>query len=276
VTQLVSKFKAGLSDPGRPIGVLLFCGPTGVGKTELAKAVGDYFFGHGEQPHRMLRLDMSEYAGPGSGERLITAPDGSPSELIRRFRQQPFQLLLLDEIEKAAPEVFDVLMNVFDEGRLTDRFGRVTSFRSAVIVMTSNLGASQSGSLGFGHSRPVWYADEALAFFRPEFFNRFDAVLSFEPLSRETILAITRKELEEIGKREGLRAAGLQLSWSEAVVEHLASVGFNPRYGARPLQRLLEESVVAPVAKLLIGSPGLRQRKIRLSMAQASIELGVE
>src|SRR5581483_11502629 len=137
-------------DPNRPVGALLFCGPTGVGKTEMAKALSRYFFGHGEQGDRLVRLDMSEYTGFGGAERLMTKPDGRPSELIEKVRQQPFVVLLLDEIEKADPQVFDVLMGVFDEGRLTDRVGRLTIFRSAIIVLTSNLGASRQTSFGFG------------------------------------------------------------------------------------------------------------------------------
>ncbi|MGH9939475.1 MAG: AAA family ATPase, partial [Blastocatellia bacterium] len=142
---LVTTFKTGLNDPNRPLGVFLFCGPTGVGKTELARAIARYFFGHGEQPNsssrdedRLVRLDLSEYAGWGAAQRLLTGADGEPSEFVRKVRQQPFCVVLLDEIEKADPEVFDVLLSVFDEGRLTDRYGRVTTFRSAVIIMTSN------------------------------------------------------------------------------------------------------------------------------------------
>ncbi|HTU18988.1 MAG TPA: AAA family ATPase, partial [Gemmataceae bacterium] len=197
--RLITTFKAGLNDPQRPLGVLLFLGPTGVGKTELARTLAAVLFGNrspGDTPppqaeDRLVRLDMSEYAGPDAVERLLGPPQGKPGLLIRRLRQQPFCVLLLDEIEKAAPEVFDALMGVCDEGRLTDRYGRITTFRSCVILMTSNLGAERRETFGFGH-RPPPYADAARAFFRPEFYNRLDAVVTFDPLSPETIRAITR------------------------------------------------------------------------------------
>jgi ATP-dependent Clp protease ATP-binding subunit ClpC len=266
-TNLVMTFKAGLNDPNRPVGVLLFCGPTGVGKTELARALARYFFGHGEGGDRLVRLDMSEYAGPGAAHRLLTSPDGQPSELIRKVRVQPFVVLLLDEIEKADAEVFDVLLGVFDEGRLTDRYGRLTTFRSAVIVMTSNLGAGKQESFGFGARPPVHYEGEALAFFRPEFFNRIDAVVTFQPLRPETIRAITRKELAEIASREGLARLGLRVAWSEVLVEHLAREGFDARYGARPLQRTLETLVVTPLARHLLDHPELRDGTLTVDLS---------
>jgi ATP-dependent Clp protease ATP-binding subunit ClpC len=268
---LVTTFKAGLNDPGRPVGVLLFCGPTGVGKTELARTIARYFFGHGEQGDRLLRLDMSEYAGPGAAERLLTRPDGEPSDLIRKMRQQPFAVLLLDEIEKAAPEVFDVLLSVFDEGRLTDRYGRTTTFRSAVIIMTSNLGAGKQEPFGFGGGPAVRYDSEALAFFRPEFFNRIDAVVTFQPLRAETILAITRKELAEIGRREGLSRTNVRLTWTDALVSHLAKAGFDARYGARPLQRTLETLVVTPLARYLLEHPGLKDAELAADLGSDGI-----
>jgi ATP-dependent Clp protease ATP-binding subunit ClpC len=263
---LVTTFKAGLNDPSRPAGVLLFCGPTGVGKTEMARAIARYFFGHGEQGDRLVRLDMSEYTGYRAGERLMTQPNGEPSELIQKLRQQPFAVVLLDEIEKADPEVFDVLLGVFDEGRLTDRYGRVTSFRSAVIIMTSNLGAGKRDSFGFGSAPPAAYESEAMAFFRPELFNRIDAVVTFAPLEASTIRAITRKELGEIAGREGLARAGLKLTWGERLEEHLAREGFDERFGARPLQRAVESLVVTPLARYLLAHPEVRDRTVHLDL----------
>jgi ATP-dependent Clp protease ATP-binding subunit ClpC len=164
-------------------------------------------------------------------------------------------------------------MNLFDEGRLTDRFGRVTNFRSAVIVMTSNLGASNSPSVGFSASRSTRYVEEALAFFRPEFFNRIDDVVSFSPLDRDTILSITRKELKDVADREGLRSCGLRLTWTEAVVEHLAAAGFDPIYGARPLQRIIEEQLVVPLAKWMLQSPVRAEGEIKITVSNQELRL---
>jgi ATP-dependent Clp protease ATP-binding subunit ClpA len=173
-------------------------------------------------------------------------------------------VLLLDEIEKASPEVFDLLLGVCDEGRLTDRFGRTTFFRSCLIVMTSNLGAERGASLGFVRSAPPAYADFARAFFRPEFFNRLDAVLSFEPLRPETVRDITRKELEDIASREGFRRAKLRLRWTDRLVEQLAREGFDVRFGARPLQRVLERCVVTRLAWYLLAHPTLCNSEVVL------------
>ncbi|MDB5312624.1 MAG: ATP-dependent Clp protease ATP-binding subunit, partial [Gemmataceae bacterium] len=259
---VVMTVKAGLNDPNRPPAVMLFCGPTGVGKTHTAQALAGYFFGQGEdakkpgEPTRLIRLDMSEYGGFDAIDRLLGPPQGEPGELVRRVRRQPFSVLLLDEIEKAAGDVFDALMGVFDEGRLTDQYGRVTNFRSAIIVMTSNLGAGQLRAVGFAGDRAgPQYQDAAMRFFRPEFFNRMDAVVTFRPLEPGSVRAITRRELAAIGSREGVVRQGLTVRWSDALVDRLAAVGFDARYGARPLQRAIEREVVAPLAKWLLENP---------------------
>jgi ATP-dependent Clp protease ATP-binding subunit ClpC len=251
-----------------------------VGKTELARALAGLLFGHSPDEAeaavarradaRLVRLDMSEYAGPDAADRLLGPPHGEPSLLIRRLRQQPFAVVLLDEIEKAGPEAFDVLLGALDEGRLTDRFGRMTTFRSAVIVMTSNLGAGRGDAFGFGGAPAAVYADAAREFFRPEFFNRLDAVVTFGPLAPETVEAIARKELGEIAGREGFRRAGLWLRWSDALVAHLAKTGFDARRGARPLQRVLEREVVAPLARFLLERPGLRDAEVVVDHAPDS------
>lgn len=263
---LVLTFKSGMNDPNRPVGAFLFCGPTGVGKTALARTMSRYFFEHGDEENRLIRLDMSEYSGPGAAERLLSQADGRPSELIRRIRQQPFVVLLLDEIEKADAQVFDVLLNVLDEGRLTDRYGRLTTFRSAIIIMTSNLGAGRQQPFGFSSQPSVQYEGEALAFFRPEFFNRLDGVVTFHSLDQETIQGITKKELSEIEKREGLTRLGIKLNWSEAVIEHLAEVGFDERFGARPLQRAIETRIVTPLARYLLEHPEIHEQAIRVAL----------
>jgi ATP-dependent Clp protease ATP-binding subunit ClpC len=266
---VITALKAGLNDPNRPVGVLLCCGPTGVGKTELARTISRFLFGHGEQKDRLLRLDMSEYGAPGSAARLLADPAGNPSDFIQRIRQQPFTVLLLDEIEKAAPEVFDLLLGVFDEGRLTDPYGRLTSFRSAVIIMTSNLGVSATEPFGFNRPQPAAYDDAVMGFFRPEFFNRIDAVVTFAPLSDQTIHRITVKELSEIASREGLGKANLKLTWKDAVVAAIAAAGFDPRYGARPLQRAMEVRVVTPLAKFLVEHSTLRDATLSLDVNRA-------
>ncbi|MFM8221789.1 MAG: AAA family ATPase, partial [Planctomycetaceae bacterium] len=207
---------------------------------------------------RLLRLDMSEYSGPWAADRLLFQANGQPSEFIRQIRRQPFTVVLFDEIEKAHPSVYDVLMTVFDEGRLSDRFGRVTWFRSAVLVMTSNLGTVTQGSVGFGGAETGRTGHQAVAVrqhFRPEFFNRIDRVVVFDPLPVAAIREITRKELRRVAQRDGVRRWGLELSWSEELVEHLAQAGLDPLYGARPLQRTIETRVVAPLATWLLRNP---------------------
>jgi ATP-dependent Clp protease ATP-binding subunit ClpC len=265
-TGVITTFKAGLNDPGRPLGVLLFSGPTGVGKTELARGISDYLFGHGASRDRLVRLDMSEYSGHGASERLVSDARGDPSEFIKRVRSQPFCVVLLDEIEKASPDVFDMLLAVFDEGRLTDRFGRVTTFQSAVLVLTSNLGAKASGGMGFGAERGPDYDGEVLRFFRPEFYNRLDGVVAFAPLQPETIRKIAAKELADLTRREGFAKAELTLTWDDAVIALVAQAGFDRRYGARPLQRALEELVVTPLARHIAQNPGTRRASVQLTV----------
>jgi len=246
--------------------VLLFCGPTGVGKTEMAKALARYLFGAGSEQDRLVRLDMSEYSGYGAAQRLTMSADGQVSDFLKRMRRQPFAVVLMDEIEKAAAEVHDVLLGMLDEGRLTDRFGRTTTFLSSVIVMTSNIGAERMAAVGFDGSVQPPFERIAMETFRPEFFNRIDGVVSFQPLAEATIFALARRELQGLCNREGLTKSRLRLEWSDAIVAHLASIGFDPRYGARPLLRAVESKVAAPIARWLLANPGTSDRTIRLEL----------
>jgi ATP-dependent Clp protease ATP-binding subunit ClpC len=264
--QLIASIKAGMTDPARPYGALLFCGPTGVGKTALAKALEEFCFGAGAKTNRLVRLDMSEYSGWGAAQRFLQNADGRPAQWIERVRLEPFSVVLFDEIEKAAPDVFDALLGLLDEGRLTDRFGRVTWFRSAIVIMTSNIGASAGGGLGFMASDGPSYEGEVSKFFRPEFFNRLDGVIAFRSLSRDDVQNITRKELRDLAAREGLVASSLRLVWSEPVVELLSREGYDHRFGARPLQRAIERLVATPLARWLVANPKARQRKIHLDL----------
>jgi len=280
VADIIVRFKAGMNDPMRPLGVLLFCGPTGVGKTELAKAVSRCLFGAAVTSNgsanstltaaRMIRIDMSEYSGPWAADRLLMQANGEPSEFLQQIRRQPFTVLLLDEIEKAHPSVYDVLMNVFDEGRLTDHFGRVTWFRSTVILLTSNLGADSSEQVGFSEATgasSARYEAAVREFFRPEFFNRLDGVIAFDPLTPEAILQITENELRSIAAREGLKKSGLQMKWTVDVVNHLARHGYDPKFGARPLQRTLETLIVAPMSRFLVEHQSEEFSELHLTLS---------
>lgn len=265
-TSAVLTFKAGLNDPARPISVLLFTGPTGVGKTELSRSLARFLFGAAEDSERFIRLDMSEYSLPGSAERLVAGPWGEPSEFINQMRRQPFAVVLFDEIEKAEEGVFDLLLSVFDEGRLTDRFGRTTYFQSAVLIMTSNLGAVASETPGFGAGEIAssTYHRAAQTFFRPEFYNRIDAVLSFSALDKENVRRIAIKELNALNLREGMLKRSIRLVWTDRVVDHVAQAGFDSRLGARPLQRVIEREIVTPLALHLNRNPQLRDTEITI------------
>jgi ATP-dependent Clp protease ATP-binding subunit ClpC len=275
-TSAVLTFKAGLNDPARPISVLLFTGPTGVGKTELSRSLARFLFGAAEDSERFVRLDMSEYSLPGSAERLIAGPWGEPSEFINQMRRQPFAVVLFDEIEKADEGVFDLLLSVFDEGRLTDRFGRTTYFQSAVLIMTSNLGAIASETPGFGTSDEIassTYHRAAQIFFRPEFYNRIDSVLSFRALDKKNVRRIVIKELNALNSREGMLKRSIRLVWTDRVVDHVVQVGFNSRLGARPLQRVIEKEIVTPLALHLNRNPHLRDTQITVDFDVANVRV---
>ncbi|ATB49084.1 AAA family ATPase [Corallococcus macrosporus] len=250
---LVVTLKTGLADPTRPLGAFLLLGPTGVGKTESALALAEYLFA---DVARLARFDMAEYAAPGSAARLVGEAGGQQGGLARRVREQPFGVVLLDEVEKADTGVHDLLLQVLGEGRLTDATGRTVSFRNTVVLLTSNLGADSAGrGLGFGargvQEQATHYLGAAAAFFRPELLNRLDRVVPYRALTEDVIAALARRALEAALAREGLSRRGVKVTFGEDVVKHLARTGFDARYGARPLKRAVEQQVVAPLARWL-------------------------
>jgi len=272
MTDLIATIKAGLSDPEKPLGSFFFIGPTGVGKTQLAKTLASYLFG---DERRVIRFDMSEYSDPIGARRLIGLPgSGEEGELTRQVRAQPFCVLLLDEFEKADPQIYDLLLQVLGEGRLTDAGGRTTSFQNAIILLTSNLGGSarEQRSIGLptgsqaatGSDRQYWER-KVKEYFRPEFVNRLDQIVVFNPLSPETMRRIARRELGEVLLREGLVRRNLLVEIDEQVIDLLMEQGFDSNLGARPLKRAIERLVVRPLARFLsagrVDSDLLRLRR---------------
>ncbi len=267
IVDLLATIKAGLTRPNRPIASLLFIGPTGVGKTEMAKALAEFLFGSRD---RLTRFDMSEYADPISVRRLVGGVFGSEGLLTARIREQPFCVLLLDEIEKADGSVFDLLLQALGEARLTDAGGRLADFRNAVVILTSNLGAETyrttapgfaggaSGSEGaaLASDRMASEAGEHFGraverFLRPEMFNRLDRIVPFAPLDSGVVRRIAEREWQKVLARDGIRFRGLSLNTPPALLDYLAAVGFDPRYGARPLKRAMERELLAPLARQL-------------------------
>jgi ATP-dependent Clp protease ATP-binding subunit ClpA len=252
LTDVVAIAKARLNDPDRPLGAFLFLGPTGVGKTQAAKSLATYLFG---DESRLVRFDMNEYVEPGSLARLIGTfqqPDGLLTSAIRR---QPYCVLLLDEIEKASPDVFDLLLQVLGEGRLTDALGRTSDFTSAIIIMTSNLGTREASS-SFGlrpanASRRAIFLDAAKQFFRPEFFNRLDRIVPFVPLDRTDIAAIARQLISSLFRREGLVHRRCVLQVEPAAMDRIIEQGYHPQLGARALKRAIERQLTQPIANRL-------------------------
>jgi ATP-dependent Clp protease ATP-binding subunit ClpA len=260
ITSIIKIFKAGLNDPAKPIVSMIFAGPTGVGKTATAKALADYFFGIGQSYKPLIRLDMSEFQHPSQIYRLI----GTNGKLVQFVREKPFCVVLLDEIEKANPQIFDALLGVLDEGILADSAGKLTDFRNTIIIMTSNLGVSQRKSLGFRNYQDDDFEASIKSFFRPEFYNRIDAVLPFHSLDEKTIKEITINELTDVANRDGIRNRNLKLYFTDELINFMSVSGFDPKYGARPLQREIERLVVAPFARFLLEKPELKNKKITI------------
>ncbi|MGB9089991.1 MAG: ATP-dependent chaperone ClpB [Pseudomonas farsensis] len=254
VANAVRRSRAGLSDPNRPSGSFLFLGPTCVGKTELCKALAEFLF---DTEEAMVRIDMSEFMEKHSVARLIGAPPGyvgyeEGGYLTEAVRRKPYAVVLLDEVEKAHPDVFNVLLQVLEDGRLTDSHGRTVDFRNTVIVMTSNLGSAQIQELvGDREAQRAAVMDAVGAHFRPEFINRIDEVVVFEPLGREQIAGITEIQLGRLRNR--LAERELSLNLSPEALDKLIAVGYDPVYGARPLKRAIQRWIENPLAQLILS-----------------------
>lgn len=272
VANAVRRSRAGLSDPNRPSGSFMFLGPTGVGKTELCKALAEFLF---DTEEAMVRIDMSEFMEKHSVARLIGAPPGyvgyeEGGYLTEAVRRKPYSVILLDEVEKAHPDVFNVLLQVLEDGRLTDSHGRTVDFRNTVIVMTSNLGSMQIQELvGDREAQRAAVMDAVSTHFRPEFINRIDEVVIFEPLARDQIAGITEIQLGRLRSRLAERELTLELS-SEAL-DKLIAVGYDPVYGARPLKRAIQRWIENPLAQLILSGSFMPGSSVTATVANDEI-----
>ncbi|MEI8339101.1 MAG: AAA family ATPase [bacterium] len=283
ISDTIKRSRAGISDPNRPIGSFIFLGPTGVGKTELTKALAEFMF---DDDKSLIRLDMSEYMEKHSVSKLVGAPPGyvgheEGGSFTETVRHRPYSVILFDEIEKAHPEVFNILLQILDNGRLTDSKGRVVNFRNTVIILTSNIGAQyidKMERLGFNSENSVEsdykeaktkVMNSLKEFFRPEFLNRLDDVIIFDVLSKEVIRQIVDIQIDIVRKR--LENKGMKLTLSKEAVEYLAKEGYNPQYGARPLKRLIQDKILNPVAHFMIAKGLMNSGDINVTMKGGEI-----
>jgi len=257
VANAVRRSRAGLSDPNRPIGSFMFLGPTGVGKTELARAVAEFLF---DDERAMVRIDMAEYMEKFSVSRLIGAPPGyvgydEGGQLTEAVRRRPYSVVLLDEIEKAHPDVFNVLLQVLDDGRLTDGQGRTVDFTNVVLIMTSNL------------------AGEPVEYFRPEFVNRIDEIIRFTPLGVDDLRRIVTIQLQRL--RDRMADRRITLTVTDAAMDHLAAVGYDPAFGARPLKRVIQREISDPVAVLILEGKVGEGDTVRVDTSDGRLDIAV-
>jgi ATP-dependent Clp protease ATP-binding subunit ClpB len=269
IADAIKRSRAGISDPNRPIGSFLFLGPTGVGKTELSRALAEFMF---DDEKALIRIDMSEYMEKHAVSKIIGSPPGyvgheNGGNITELVRHRPYSVILFDEIEKAHPDVFNILLQVLDNGRLTDAKGRTANFKNTVIILTSNIGAEhidRMANLGFDSAGLGQMGDadryeqikekvhgSLKDFFRPEFLNRLDEILLFNILSPEAIQEIVRLQVRVVEER--LQGKDIKLTMSKAVHEYLAKEGYSPRYGARPLKRLIQSKILTPISNLMVS-----------------------
>jgi ATP-dependent Clp protease ATP-binding subunit ClpC len=261
IAKAVRRSRAGVSDPNRPVGSFMFLGRTGVGKTEVCKALAKNLFATEKS---LIKLDMSEFTEAHSVSKLIGAPPGyigydEGAVVCERVRRNPYCIVLFDEIEKAHPDIYNVLLQILDEGRLTDNHGKTTSFRNAIIIMTSNVGVeniSKTAQIGFSANDDMTNREEDAIKgglkkkFRPEFINRIDNIVVFNSLTKHDAAKITALRIDDLKRK--LDGIGLKLYVSGGVIDYLVDKGFNPEYGARPLKRLVQTELEDPIAELLV------------------------
>ncbi|MDB5237363.1 MAG: ATP-dependent chaperone ClpB, ATP-dependent Clp protease ATP-binding subunit ClpB [Parcubacteria group bacterium] len=289
VTDAVKRSRVGIADPNRPIGSFMFLGPTGVGKTELSKRLAEFMF---NDKDALVRVDMSEFMERHSVAKLIGAPPGyvgydEAGSLTERIRHRPYSVVLFDEIEKAHPEVFNILLQVLDSGHLTDGKGRKVNFKNTIIILTSNIGAEymdRMANIGFGHADHA----EAAAYdqmkekvmgslkdqFRPEFLNRLDDIIIFDPLSKEALTEIVESQVVEVVKR--LSGKRITLAIQPEVRAWLAEKGYNPQYGARPLKRTIQDKILTPIASLMVGQGIMEGGTVTVSLKNGELHFDVK
>ena len=275
VAQAIRRARAGLADPNRPNGSFLFLGPTGVGKTELSKVLAEQLF---DSDQSLIRIDMSEYMEKHAVARLIGAPPGyigheEGGYLTEQVRRRPYAVILLDEVEKAHPDVFNLLLQVLDEGRLTDSQGRTVDFKNTIVIMTSNLGSELIQQLSSSHSEDDLkdrVMEQVKQAFRPEFFNRIDDCVMFKPLTEANIETIAALQIDSLLDR--LSEQHLQLTIDDEVMRNLASAGYDPLYGARPLKRLIQRMLENPLADAILSGEVSASHRVHVEMSDTGLK----